>query len=71
MTNADAIRNMTNEQINSFICENSNCQTCHFSTYKGCQLDEWLEKDVSNENTCVCCGEPIPEGTQVCKKCGG
>ena len=20
-------------------------------------------------NTCVCCGEPIPEGRQVCKKC--
>lgn len=19
--------------------------------------------------TCVCCGEPIPEGTQVCYKC--
>lgn len=22
-----------------------------------------------NENTCVCCGEPIPEGRQVCPKC--
>ena len=22
-----------------------------------------------NENTCVCCGEVIPEGTQVCHKC--
>ena len=20
-------------------------------------------------NTCVCCGEPIPEGRQVCRKC--
>ena len=22
-----------------------------------------------NENTCVCCGNPIPEGSQVCYKC--
>lgn len=22
-----------------------------------------------NENTCVCCGEPIPEGRQICPKC--
>lgn len=21
------------------------------------------------ENTCVCCGEVIPEGTQFCRKC--
>jgi predicted nucleic acid-binding Zn ribbon protein len=20
-------------------------------------------------NTCVCCGAPIPEGTQVCPRC--
>ena len=20
-------------------------------------------------NTCVCCGEPIPEGRQVCRNC--
>ena len=24
-----------------------------------------------NDNTCVCCGEPIPEGMQVCPKCRG
>jgi predicted nucleic acid-binding Zn ribbon protein len=22
-----------------------------------------------NENTCVCCGVPIPEGRQVCWNC--
>ena len=22
-----------------------------------------------NDNTCICCGEPIPEGRQVCPKC--
>lgn len=23
----------------------------------------------NNENTCVCCGEIIPEGRQFCRKC--
>ena len=22
-----------------------------------------------SENRCICCGEPIPEGTQVCPQC--
>ena len=22
-----------------------------------------------NDNTCVCCGDQIPEGMQVCPKC--
>lgn len=22
-----------------------------------------------NEETCICCGKPIPEGRQVCPKC--
>lgn len=25
--------------------------------------------EVRNENICVCCGESIPEGRQVCWKC--
>ena len=24
---------------------------------------------MQNENLCICCGDSIPEGTQVCKKC--
>lgn len=24
-----------------------------------------------SENTCVCCGVVIPEGTQICPNCGG
>ena len=24
---------------------------------------------MDNENRCVCCGQMIPEGTQVCKPC--
>ena len=22
-----------------------------------------------NEETCICCGQPIPEGRQICPKC--
>ena len=24
-----------------------------------------------NDNTCICCGDQIPEGMQVCPKCRG
>ena len=27
------------------------------------------EQNVANENRCVCCGEIIPEGRQVCPQC--
>ena len=27
------------------------------------------ENIYNNTNTCICCGEVIPEGRQVCKKC--
>ena len=26
-------------------------------------------RNMGNENICVCCGRPIPEGRQVCKQC--
>ena len=28
-------------------------------------------KRTSNIDTCVACGAPVPEGSQVCGKCGG
>ena len=31
--------------------------------------DEYEETVVGNENRCVCCGEIIPEGRQVCLNC--
>ena len=31
--------------------------------------DEHEETVVDNENRCVCCGEIIPEGRQVCPNC--
>lgn len=27
------------------------------------------EKIYVNENVCVCCGKPMPEGNMVCKEC--
>ena len=27
------------------------------------------EANYNSENTCICCGEAIPEGRQVCRKC--
>lgn len=44
MTNADKIRNMTDEELRDFICENTNCQTCKFCTCCGCDIDDWLKK---------------------------
>lgn len=41
----------------------------------GIDLDEW-DKELEeknraegNVNTCICCGDVIPEGIQVCRKC--
>jgi len=28
-----------------------------------------LVNDIQNEDYCVCCGRPIPEGRIVCKEC--
>lgn len=28
-----------------------------------------MDLDHRNEDTCVCCGEPVPEGRQVCWQC--
>ena len=30
-----------------------------------------MKRTTSNTDTCVACGAPVPEGTQVCGKCGG
>lgn len=40
----------------------------------GYDIEAWAEENTEeqkmpNENTCVCCGAPIPEGRQVCPKC--
>ena len=43
--------------------------SCYWSSkvnFIGCEM-----KRTSNIDTCVACGAPVPEGTQVCGKCGG
>ena len=32
---------------------------------------ELVQMQVAGENRCVCCGEIIPEGRQVCPRCDG
>lgn len=29
----------------------------------------YLIEEAKNEDGCVCCGETVPEGRQICKKC--
>lgn len=48
------------------------CRDCEYAKYN----DHWKRKFcyapndcVKNENTCVICGEVIPEGRQVCPNC--
>ena len=48
------------------------CPRCgHYTSHYSCYgiEDSREEVVVKNENTCVCCGESIPEGTQVCPWC--
>ena len=33
--------------------------------------DDKCEINIGNINTCVCCGQIIPEGRQVCPNCEG
>lgn len=49
MTNADKIRNMTDEELSEFICHNTSCQTCGFCSY-GCDLDRWLAAEHDKED---------------------
>lgn len=50
MTNAEFVRNMTDEELHAFICENTNCQTCQFLTFGGCTLEEWLGKEHEDDD---------------------
>ena len=48
MTNADRIRQMTDEELQQFLCQISTCETCPFAEC-GCKVDEWLKQEVSDE----------------------
>ena len=47
MSNADRIRNMTDEELQQFLCQISTCQTCPFAEY-GCKVEEWLQKEADD-----------------------
>lgn len=46
---------------------------CNMSGADWFDIQEFLEGEkktqATNENTCVCCGYPIPEGRHVCNTC--
>lgn len=43
MTNADRIRAMSDEELQIFLCNNTECGSCQWCEPQGCTLDEWLE----------------------------
>lgn len=51
------------------ICDDCLLRDCCYWSNKvdfiGCEM-----KRTSNTDTCVVCGASVPEGTQVCGKCG-
>ena len=47
------------------ICRKKNSYPIREPKGKSIQIPKWRY----NENTCVCCGESIPEGAQICPKC--
>lgn len=52
------------------ICDDCLLRDCCYWSSKvdfiGCEM-----KQISNVDTCVACGTPVPEGTQACRECGG
>lgn len=39
---------------------------CYWNNFIDCEM-----KRIDNVDTCVACGAPVPEGTQICGKCRG
>ena len=48
-TNADRIRSTTDEELIEFICSNSQCKFCKFERWGRCELLEWLQQPVKEE----------------------
>lgn len=48
ITNGDRIRNMTDEELQQFLCQISTCETCPFAEC-GCAVEEWIKQE-ANEN---------------------
>ena len=50
MTNADRIRAMSDEELKEFICSNSQCKFCKFEGCGRCELLEWLQQPVKEND---------------------
>ena len=49
MTNAERIKNMTEEELQQFLCQISTCETCAFCKEWGCKIDEWLQQEANDD----------------------
>ena len=49
-TNADKIRAMNDEELKEFICSNSQCKFCKFERWGRCELLEWLQQPVKEND---------------------
>lgn len=49
-TNADKIRAMSDEELKEFICSNSQCKFCKFEGWGRCELLEWLQQPVKEND---------------------
>ena len=49
-SNADKIRAMSDEELKEFICSNSQCKFCKFERWGRCELLEWLQQPVKEND---------------------
>ena len=49
-SNADKIRAMSDEELKEFICSNSQCKFCKFERWGRCELLEWLQQSVKEND---------------------
>lgn len=49
LTNADRIREMSDEELRKFLCHNTECGSCRWCQPQGCTLDEWLQQPAEAE----------------------
>ena len=49
-TNADRIRSMTDDELKEFICSSLQCKFCKFDGWGRCELLEWLQQPVKEND---------------------
>ena len=69
MTDYDRIIRRITEQIKT--CDEEDADWIYVPVWMGKKILKVMKehKWMGNENRCVCCGEVIPEGRQVCPGC--